>query len=105
MKIWKEDSEFRYYPNITMAENIVRSYLYNELGKTCDVYIVWQCYILANRKYLIATVDNDQLYFEVTYSEKKDEWHLDVYDKKQNFALDYTSCEEIIVKEQHDYDL
>ena len=94
MKKWSQDSDFRIVENETIAEAIVRAYLYHELGKDVSsesgigVYIVWQCYILGNRKYLIATDDPlDNLYFEVTYSELHDEWYLDVYDKRQNFSI------------------
>ena len=33
MKVWIEDKNFRYVENETMAETIVRAYLYHELGK------------------------------------------------------------------------
>ena len=96
MKVWSEDNNFHYLENETIAEYLVRAYLHNELGKDVSyetgtaVAIVWQCYILGNRKYLITTV-NDPMdyYFEVTYSTDKDEWYLDVYGKKQNYRLGY----------------
>ena len=112
MKVWIEDKNFRYVENETIAETIVRAYLYHELGKNVSpengigVYIVWQSYILGNRKYLIGTTDSgDNLYFEVTYSSNRDEWYLDVYDKKHNFNVCYDANDDLIVKEQHDYDL
>ena len=112
MKVWIEDKDFRYVENETIAETIVRAYLYHELGKNVSpengigVYIVWQSYILGNRKYLIGTTDSgDNLYFEVTYSSDRDEWYLDVYDKKHNFNVYYDANDDLIVKEQHDYDL
>ncbi len=62
--------------------NIVAKYLsennYNYLEK--ELFIVWSCYILGNRKYLVGCEGNN-LYFEVTYNTQKDEWYLDVYDK------------------------
>ena len=62
--------------------NIVAKYLhengYDILEKR--IFIVWSCYILGNRKYLVGYEGNN-LYFEVTYNTQKDEWYLDVYDK------------------------
>ena len=51
------------------------------------------------------TNSGDNLYFEVTYSSDRDEWYLDVYDKKHNFNVYYDANDDLIVKEQHDYDL
>lgn len=92
LRVW-EDRDFKWIPDETIAENIVRAYLHEELGVNVNpldgfsVYIVWQCYILGNRKYLIATTGNDNMYFEVTYDSGKDVWYLDRYDKKTNFEL------------------
>lgn len=112
MKVWIEDERFRCIANETIAEYIVRAYLYYEMGKDVsqetglETVVVWQSYILGNRKYLIATTDLvDNLYFEVTYSIHRDEWYLDIYKKKQNFRVRYDTCDTLIVKEQHDYDL
>lgn len=112
MKVWIEDERFRCIANETVAEYIVRAYLYHEMGKDVSqetglgTVIVWQSYILGNRKYLIATTDlGDNLYFEVTYSIHRDEWYLDIYKKKQNFRVRYDTCDTLIVKEKNDYDL
>ena len=110
MKKWTQDSDFNVAENETIAEAIVRAYLYHELGKDVSpesgigVYIVWQCYILGNRKYLIATTDSlDNLYFEVTYSELHDAWYLDVYDKRQNFKVTIDTNFDLDIEEQRDY--
>jgi len=112
MKVWIEDERFRCIANETIAEYIVRAYLYHEMGKDVSqetglgTVVVWQSYILGNRKYLISTTDvGDKIYFEVTYSLRHDEWYLDIYKKKQNFRVRYDACDKLIVKEQNDYDL
>lgn len=46
-----------------------------------DVYVVWQCYILGNQKWLLATTLNDGMYYEVTYNKNKDEFYFDAYKK------------------------
>lgn len=48
-----------------------------------DLFIVWSCYILGNRKFLIGA-KNTELYFEVTYNKEKDEWYVDQYSKDHN---------------------
>ena len=113
VRIWK-GSEFKWIPDETIAENIVRAYLHEEMGIDTNphdgvgVYVVWQCYILGNRKYLIATTGNDQMYFEVTYDCTKHTWYLDRYDKKTNFELEFDYNDDnvesnILVKNIIDY--
>lgn len=113
VRIWR-GSEFKWIPDETIAENIVRAYLHEEMGIDTNphdgvgVYVVWQCYILGNRKYLIATTGNDQMYFEVTYDYEKRTWYLDRYDKKANFELEFDYNDDnvesnILVKNIIDY--
>ena len=47
------------------------------------MFIVWSCYILGNRKYLIGVKDSSS-YFEVTYNNNKKEWYIDEYSKINN---------------------
>lgn len=58
---------------------IVRNYI-TEKGYFSDseLFIVWSCYILGNRKYLVGMKRGD-MYFEVTYNYLKNEWYLDAY--------------------------
>lgn len=113
VKVWK-GSDFKWVPDETIAENIVRAYLHEELGidtSTNDgvgVYIVWQCYILGNRKYLISNTGSNNMYFEVTYDSTKDVWYLDRYDKKSNFEVEFSYNDDsvesdILVKNVIDY--
>ena len=51
-----------------------------------DMFIVWSCYILGNRKYLVGIKDSSN-YFEVTYNVNKKEWYIDVYYKINNICI------------------
>lgn len=51
-----------------------------------DMFIVWSCYILGNRKYLVG-VKNSSKYFEVTYNMNKKEWYIDEYNKVNNICI------------------
>lgn len=51
-----------------------------------NVFIVWSCYILGNRKYLVG-LNCTNTYFEVTYSANKQEWYIDEYSKINNICI------------------
>lgn len=51
-----------------------------------NMFIVWSCYILGNRKYLVG-VKNSSNYFEVTYNMNKKEWYIDEYNKVNNICI------------------
>lgn len=51
-----------------------------------DLFIVWSCYILGNRKYLIGNKFSNH-YFEVTYNFTTKDWYLDVYNKVDNIVI------------------
>nr|DAG91749.1 MAG TPA: hypothetical protein [Crassvirales sp.] len=51
-----------------------------------DMFIVWSCYILGNRKYLVG-LKNSSNYFEVTYNMNKKEWYIDEYNKVNNICI------------------
>lgn len=70
----------------------VRQYVLNHLDKSdatpkFDVYIVWQCYILGNAKWLLSTTLYDGMYYEVTYNATKNEFYLDAYKKFENQCI------------------
>lgn len=57
---------------------IVRKYVEEHLDKSdpkqeYDVYVVWQCYILSNAKWLLSTTLPDGMYYEITYNKIMDE--------------------------------
>ena len=74
------------------AIRIVKEYVDAHLDKSDDVplygiYVVWQCYILGNAKWLISTTLNDGMYYEVTYNREKREYYLDAYKKFENKCI------------------
>ena len=57
------------------ATEIVGEYIEEHLDKSdgkidLDVYIVWQCYILGNAKWLISSTLPDGMYYELTWDSK-----------------------------------
>ena len=77
------------------ALKIVKDYAKKHLDKSdftnneplFNVYIVWQCKILQNWKFLISTDLLDGMYYEVTYNGDKKEWYLDAYKKFENICI------------------
>ena len=74
------------------AIEIVRSYIEEHLDKSdkktdFDVYIVWQCYILGNAKWLISSTLPDGMYYEVTYDADHHHVYLDAYRKWENRSI------------------
>lgn len=71
---------------------IVRDYVLAHLDKSdetpqFDVYVVWQCYILGNAKWLLSTTLTDGMYYEVTFNKAKNEFYLDAYKKFENRCI------------------
>lgn len=69
--------------------NIIKSYIQkniSELVKEDELFVVWSCYILGNRKFLVGWSKSNH-YFELTYNKAKDEWYLDVYQKVDNECI------------------
>ena len=52
-----------------------------------DVYIVWQCYILGNAKWLISSTLPDGMYYELTWDSKNKQAYLDAYKKFENRSI------------------
>ena len=64
------------------VSEFVREYVEEHLDKSdpkqeFEVFVVWQCYILGNAKWLLSTTLPDGMYYEVTYNKAKDEFYLD----------------------------
>lgn len=88
-----------------IAKNYVRDYINNHLDKTdgdiqFDVYVVWQCYILGNRKWLISSTLPDKMYYEVTYNNTKKEWYLDAYVKLENVCIEGSYIDKFFKEEE-----
>nr|DAG97091.1 MAG TPA: hypothetical protein [Crassvirales sp.] len=77
--------------NIIMEEKVIKliiDYIKNKgliINKE-HVFIVWSCYILGNRKYLVG-LDYTSTYFEVTYNVNNKEWYIDEYSKVNNICI------------------
>ena len=74
------------------ARSIVVSYVLEHLDKSdstpsFETFIVWQCCILGNHKWLISTTLPDGMYYELTYNGDKKEWYLDAYKKFENVCV------------------
>ena len=55
-------------------------------GEDAVCFIVWSCYILRNRKFLVGvSATND--YYEVTYNANDGEWYIDRYSKVSNTVI------------------
>lgn len=79
-------------PHQRDALRIVTDYVDAHLDKSdgtpvYGVYIVWQCKVLQNWKFLISTSLYDGMYYEVTYNGDKAEWYLDAYKKFENKVI------------------
>ena len=74
------------------VQQLVADYVIDHLDKSdpvpaFDTYIVWQCYILGHKKWLISTTLSDGMYYEVTYNSAKKEFYLDAYKKFENRCI------------------
>lgn len=66
---------------------LVLDYIKNHTDYTPDkLFVVWSCYILGNRKFLVGMFNSDR-YFEVTYNVHKKEYYIDEYSKVNNVSI------------------
>lgn len=77
---------------VECATAIVGRYILEHLDKSDEepeftVYVVWQCKVLQNWKFLISSSLPDGMYYELTYNGDKKEWYLDAYKKFQNKTI------------------
>jgi hypothetical protein len=52
-----------------------------------QVYVVWFAKVLGNWKAMVGTVNNDGLYFEVTYNGETNETYVDHYEKQGQMVV------------------
>lgn len=75
-----------------VAKSFVRNYAIEHLDKSdkrpdFEVYVVWQCCILGNYKWLISTTLDDGMYYEVTFDVNRGGYYFDAYKKWENRAI------------------
>lgn len=76
----------------TTAIKIVTEYITEHLDQSdttpdFEVFVVWKCKALQNRKYLLSSTLPDGMYYELTYNGDKHEWYLDAYKKFENRCI------------------
>ena len=76
----------------TTAIKIVTEYITEHLDQSdttpdFEVFVVWKCKALQNRKYLLSSTLPDGMYCELTYNGDKHEWYLDAYKKFENRCI------------------
>lgn len=81
------------------AQILVSDYAAKHLDKSdepvnFDAFVVWQCKVLQNWKFLISTTLHDGMYYEVTYNGDKKEWYIDAYKKFENRCITDAEFEE-----------
>lgn len=74
------------------AKELVLDYILEHLDKSdptpeIDVFIVWQCKVLQNWKFLISSSLPDGMYYEITFNGDKKEFYLDAYKKFENRCI------------------
>ena len=77
---------------VERAKEIVKNYALKHLDKSditpeFEVFVVWQCKILQNWKFLLSTTLLDGMYYELTYNGDKNEFYLDAYKKFENQCI------------------
>lgn len=68
---------------------LVKSYYFDESGEvliTDDIFVVWSCKTLQNKKAILGT-NVDNTLFEVTLNGDKQEMYVDAYKKVKNFKV------------------
>ena len=53
-----------------------------------DVFMVWCCKTLQNKKALLSTTLRNGMYYEITYNGNKDEAYVDAYKKLENYKVE-----------------
>jgi len=87
---------------MTEEKKIVIDWYKNVRGidvKPEDVFVVWQCKTIQNKKWIMSTNVEDHLLFELTYNGDKKEFYLDVYNKIDKVVIEGIELKEKRSKE------
>lgn len=72
---------------IEKCKDIVLGHLNMTDRSPDEIYVVWSCKTLQNKKAVLSTdLINDSL-FEITYNGDKNETYVDVYQKNLNYVV------------------
>ncbi|MDD6796286.1 MAG: DUF6275 family protein [Clostridiaceae bacterium] len=52
-----------------------------------EIFVVWSCKTLQNKKAVLSTDLVNGILFEITYNGDKDEIYVDVYKKEKNYVV------------------
>ncbi|NFB71958.1 hypothetical protein HNS01_09585 [Clostridium butyricum] len=72
---------------IEKCKSIVAGYLGNPNMSKDEIFVVWSCKTLQNKKALLSATAKGAPYFEITYNGDKDETYVDVYKKERNYVV------------------
>ena len=72
---------------IKQCKNIVANYIKDVYLSDEDIFVVWSCKTLQNKKALLSTTTKGSPYFEITYNGDKKEIYVDVYKKEKNYCI------------------
>lgn len=72
---------------IQKSKDIVKGYLEKSNMSDDEIFVVWSCKTLQNKKALLSSSFKGAPYFEITYNGDKDETYVDVYKKEKNYVV------------------
>lgn len=72
---------------IEKCKDIVLGHLNMTDRSPDEVYVVWSCKTLQNKKSVLSTDLVNGILFEITYNGDKDETYVDVYKKNLNYVV------------------
>lgn len=72
---------------IKRSKDIVLEYLNMTDRSVDEVYVVWSCKTLQNKKAILSTDLVNGILFEITYNGDKEETYVDVYKKEKNYIV------------------
>lgn len=73
---------------IEKCKDIVLGHLNMTDRSPDEVYVVWSCKTLQNKKTILSTDLANGILFEITYNGDKNETYIDVYKKWENFKIE-----------------
>lgn len=72
---------------IQKSKDIVKGYLEKTNMSDNEIFVVWSCKTLQNKKALLSASFKGAPYFEITYNGDKNETYVDVYKKEKNYVV------------------